>query len=272
MSNIPLGKIVNLVNSVFEDYLIPIKWDILSFELDMKENSISLEDSYLMSIEGENIGFCINALRPPYARIDAFGIKRRYRRKRLGEALLNYVFDIFKWKGIEEISLEVAEHDEAVIFYEKNNFRIERSLISYYIDEKIEAEPLVFTDAVVDEIYEEAVVNQKEKLRFPNWQRAPLTLKLSEDRYNHNFLKDGKREVGYAVWGTNSEGAFIIDAAPKDFKNYNDFFKRLLGSIQSSLSIKKVIVMNVPENDPLTDAAIAAGMKPFFKQWEMVRF
>jgi len=271
LSEVSLSKIVDLVNSIFKDYVVPIKWDMLSFELDMKENSISLEDSYLMRIEGEDIGFCINALRPPYARIDAFGIRRPYRRRRLGDALLNYSLDSLKWKGVKEISLEVAEHDEAVIFYEKNGFRIERTLISYYVDEKVDAEPLNFTDAVIDEIYNEAVINQKEKLRFPNWQREPLTLKLSEDRYNHNFLKDGNKEVGYVVWGTNPDGAYIIDAAPKDFKNYNGFFKRLIASIQTSLSIEKMIIMNVPENDSLTGAVIAAGMKPFFKQWEMVK-
>ena len=271
LSNVPLSKIVDLVNSIFKDYVIPIKWNILSFELDMKENSISLDDSYLLRVEGEDVGFCINALRPPYARIDAFGIKRSYRRKGFGDALLNYSLDSLKWNGVKEISLEVAEHDDAAIFYEKNGFRIERALISYYVDKKIDAEPLNFEEAAIDEIYNEAVINQKEKLRFPNWQREPLTLKLSEGRYNKNFLKKGNKEIGYVVWGTNPEGAYIIDAAPKDFKDYNSFFKSLIASIQNSLSIEKTIVMNVPENDSLNKAAIAAGMKPFFKQWEMLR-
>lgn len=271
LSDVSLGKIVDLVNSIFKDYVIPIKWNILSFELDMRENSISLDDSYLLKVEGEDVGFCINALRPPYARIDAFGVKRSYRRKRFGNALLNYSLDSLKWKGVKEISLEVAEHDDAAIFYEKNGFKIERTLISYYVDKKVEAELLNFEEAATDEIYNEAVINQKEKFRFPNWQREPLTLKLSEGRYNENFLKKGNKEIGYAVWGTNPDGAYIIDAAPKDFNDYNSFFKSLIASIQSSLSIEKIIVMNVPENDSLSRAAIAAGMKPFFKQWEMLK-
>ncbi len=272
LSDVSLSEIIDLVNDVFADYVIPIKWDVLSFELDMKENSISLEDSYIMKIDGEKIGFCVNALRPHRARIDAFGIKRDYRGKGFGSALLDYSIDSLKWKKAENISLEVAEKDMAASFYEKHGFRVQRTLISYYVDKKVEVEPYNFEKAVVDEIYDMAVFNMKEKLRFPNWQREPITLKLSDGRYNHNFLKDGSKNCGYAVWGANKEGAYVIDAAPRHFEKYDEFFKKTLSSIQNLLSFEKIIIMNVPEDDPLSDAALSAEMNPFFRQWEMIRF
>jgi len=272
LSDVSINEIIDLVNDVFSDYVIPIKWDVLSFELDVKENSISLKDSYVMKIDGEKIGFCVNAIRPHHARIDAFGIKRDYRGKGFGSALLDYCIDSLKWKEAKDISLEVAEGDVAASFYEKHGFRVRRTLISHYVNEKVGSKPYSFEKAVMDEIYDTAVLNMKEKSRFPNWQREPMTLKLSDGRYNHNFLKDKNENVGYVVWGTNREGAYVIDAAPKDFEKYDEFFKRILSSIQDSLSLEKIIIMNVPENDPLNKAALSSGMKPFFRQWEMVRF
>ncbi len=272
LSEISLSEIVDLVNDVFLDYVIPIKWDMFSFELDVKENSISLEDSYVMKVDGEKVGFCINAIRPNRARIDAFGIKRNYRRRGFGSALLDYCIDSLKWKEAKEISLEVAEKDMVASFYEKHGFRVQRTLLSYYVDKKVEAKPYDFENAVMDEIYNISVFNMKEKLRFLNWQREPITLKLSDDRYDHSFLKDRNKNVGYVVWGTSEDGAYVIDAAPKEFEEYDEFFKRTLFSIQNLLSLEKVIIMNVPENDPLNKAALSAGMKPFFRQWEMIRF
>lgn len=272
LSEVRLDQIIDMVNDIFADYVIPIKWDMFSFEMDVKENSISLEDSFLMTIEGEKIGISINAFRRPRGRIDAFGIKKEYRNKRVGSALLNYSVDVFKWKGINEVTLEVAVNDSSVHFYEKHGFKARRTLISYYIDRMADAEgheKCKFEEVTNDEIYNEAVENQKEKWRFPNWQREPTTLKLSENRYRHDLLVSKGRELGYAVWGVNNEGAYVVDAAPKHSEDYDEFFMNLLLSIKDETEAQRILLMNVPQNDPLSNAAIASGMTPFFNQLEM---
>ncbi len=266
--DLPLSKIVDLVNEVFNDYVIPIKWDVISFELDVKENSISLDDSFAMIVDGEMIGFSINALRHLRGRIDAFGVKKYYREKGVGGALLAYSIDAMKWKGVEEILLEVAAGDRAIGFYEKYGFVIRRTLESFYIEEKIDGQSYDFEPATLDEIYNEALNNEKE-WRHVNWQREALTLKLSDDRYNHDFLIENGKKIGYAVWGINENGAYIIDAAPVSKENFKEFFKKLLSSIQKNGEIQRVLVMNVPENDPLYDTVNCSGMLPFLKQFEM---
>ncbi len=270
LSDAPLGKVIELVNEVFSDYTIPIKWDIFSFKLDMKENSISLDDSFAMFVDDQMIGFSINALRPPRGRIDAFGVKKYFREKGIGGSLLLYSLDQLRWKGIKEVFLEVAYGDRAVKFYQKYGFVMRRNLKSFYTDKIMSAPICKFVSATIDEIYEEALQNEKE-WRHPNWQREALTLKLSGDRYNHDFvIKDGEK-IGYVVWGVNENGAYIVDAAPKKKELFNDFFQDLLPSIQEVTKASNIILMNVPEDDPLYEAACEFEMRPFITQWEMSR-
>ncbi len=270
LSDAPLGKVIELVNEVFSDYTIPIKWDIFSFKLDMKENSISLDDSFAMFVDDQMIGFSINALRPPRGRIDAFGVKKCFREKGIGGSLLLYSLDQLRWKGIKEVFLEVAYGDRAVKFYQKYGFVMRRNLKSFYTDKIMSAPICKFVSATIDEIYEEALQNEKE-WRHPNWQREALTLKLSGDRYNHDFvIKDGEK-IGYVVWGVNENGAYIVDAAPKKKELFNDFFQDLLPSIQEVTKASNIILMNVPEDDPLYEAACEFEMRPFITQWEMSR-
>lgn len=268
LSDIPLNKVVNLVNEVFSDYVIPVKWDVLSFQLDMKENSISLEDSFLMIVDGEIVGFSINAIRIPRGRIDAFGVKKYFRERGIGGALLLYSLDQLKWKGVKEVLLEVAAGDRAAKFYDKYGFVVRRTLRSFYTDKIMSAPVYTFEGATIEEIYSEAVENEK-TWRRPNWQREPITLKLSDDRYKHDFVMKNGERVGYIVWGTNENGAFIIDTAPRNKGEFNEFFVNLLSSIQERAKVSNILVMNVPEDDPLHEVALAAEMRPFILQWEM---
>ncbi len=272
LSQVSLNDIVETVNDIFSDYVIPIEWNALSFELDIRENSISLKDSFFMMVNGKKVGICINAIRPGRARIDAFGILKAHRRKGYGTALLSYALDDLKWKGANEIFLEVAKEDPAVSFYEKHGFRKKRILTSFYVEKKVNAEPCEMEEATVEEIYEMAVLNEKEKKRFPNWQREALTLKLSEERYNRHFIVAKGRKFGYVVWGTNPNGAYIVDIAPVKMEDYEQLMKGVLACIQREFMPKNVLIMNVPQDDPLHETCMKVGMKPFFEQLEMVKF
>ncbi|WP_036225418.1 GNAT family N-acetyltransferase [Mesoaciditoga lauensis] len=267
-----LSKVVEMVNDIFSDYVIPVKWDVFSFELDIRENSISLDDSFLMLVDDKEVGLCINCIRPPKARIDAFGILKEYRGHGYGMALLEYALDDLKWKNTNKTFLEVAQDDPAVSFYEKHGFRFNRFLVSYYLNEKVNETPWHLEDATAEEVYEMAVLNEKEKVRLPNWQREALSLKLSKERYNYQFVVEHGEKIGYVVWGVNSNGAYIIDTAPRGGKDYDRFLKKVIAYIQSELSPRSILIMNVPDNDSLYKACVSAGMKPFFNQLEMVKF
>ncbi len=272
LSESSLSKVVDMVNEIFSDYVIPIKWDVISFELDVEENSISLENSFFILINGKEIGLSINAIRPPRARIDAFGILKEFRGHGYGTALLEYSLDTLKWKNTNKTFLEVAQGDPAVSFYERYGFRFERKLTSYFLDKITEEKPVKFEEATAEEIYEMAALNEKEKRRFPNWQREALSLKNAQQRYNNHFIVENGEKIGYVVWGINSNGAYIVDTAPKKWDDYTRFFKRVIANIQNEFFPKSILIMNVPDNDPLNEACVSLGMKAFFEQLEMVRF
>ncbi len=42
LNEVSISILVNLVNEVFKDYVVPVRWTYDSFTMDIKENSISL--------------------------------------------------------------------------------------------------------------------------------------------------------------------------------------------------------------------------------------
>ena len=127
-----LLEFIELVNRIFEDYSIPIKWDVYNFELDARENSISLDDSFVFFEGGKAVSFILVCIRKDRARIDAMGVIKERRGMGIGNYMMEYVIDRLRWKKVNRVILEVIEDDErAIKFYMKNKFRHVRKLESF---------------------------------------------------------------------------------------------------------------------------------------------
>lgn len=280
LSDYNLIEFVNLVNLIFENYIIPIKWNIVDFELDVKENSLSLENSFVFFENNNPVGFVLIGIRKDVARIDAMGIIKEKRGTGLANYILEYSLEQLKWKNINKIILEVVEKDErAVRFYLKNGFKHSRylkSLILSMEDAKdIQYDNLRYDYKQVDskkihDLAREAMFLFK---RVPNWQREPTTLLLSEKRYRNELIIEKKRTVGYLVWGnTSSKTSFIVDFSPID-RNLKPKFllSDVLKHIYRVTKAKDIQIMNVPEKDLIYDAALDIGFSVFITQIEMER-
>lgn len=74
-------RFLNLVNEVFADYPLRVEWDLFSFNQDVRENSISLPDSYVFLKEDRPVGFILCCIRRNRGRIDSMGVIGEEREK-----------------------------------------------------------------------------------------------------------------------------------------------------------------------------------------------
>ncbi len=272
LSEFSIVRFLELVNEVFSDYPVPVKWDILSFNLDARENSISLSDSFVFLKDDRPVGFIICCIRRNRGRIDAMGVVKSERGTGLAYKILEHALEALRWKRVESVVLEVLKSEaKAIRFYEKNGFRTTRELHSLIKEvstfEEDEELVVVKTDARwVHQASVEASINLH---RFPNWQREPTTLLLASGRYNYSRI-NLHRSQGYLVWGSNSENAFIVDCSPiKDLEVYPKLLEAASKYICKTENKRYCTIFNVPENDPLYSAAIQSGYNSFMTQLEM---
>lgn len=261
---------IRLVNDVFKDYIVPIDWNLKTFEKDVREYSISLDDSFICYDDGNPIGFSIISYRGELGRIDSIGVLPKYRGKGIASEIIYRTIETLKWKGIKKIILEVESNEKrAINFYKKHEFKEKRNLVSFNLKiNKKEDYNYKYIEADNIWLKENSFLAKTNLKRKPNWQRHPQTLEKSENRYNIEKVLEWGYTIGYVVWGENEDNSYIVDASPiDDTTPYNEFIKDVINRI--SQKYDSISVIGVPENDPLYKALLDNGFKDFLNQIEM---
>ncbi|MCD6239160.1 MAG: GNAT family N-acetyltransferase [Thermotogae bacterium] len=260
-------EIVQLIDEIFIDYLIPIKWREDEFLLDLKENSIDLSLSRAALLNGELIGILLLCNRYPISRIDVMGIKKKLRGKGIGGLLLNAVLTEEKKKGFEKMILEVISTDLKVIeFYTRYGFHRKRKLLSYIIN--IDIHQRENSDvSVIPAGFEETIHKARVFEQVRNWQRSLRSMELSRGRYNYSSFFDERGE-GYIIWGKNRErGIFIVDIGGKEIDI--DTFKSILIYLAQQNNARYVTMMNIPEGHFIIPLLKGLDARELFTQYEM---
>jgi len=275
LSEYSLIDFVELVNKIFQDYVLPINWNVLTFKMDARENSVSLADSFVFLKKNEPVGFILNAIRGKRARIDAMGVIESERGKGLAERILKHAFHHLKLKNIEQIFLEVAVSDErAVKFYDKNGFRKIRELNTFVLGSPSKTN-ISYTHITTDckYVYSISLNNELQVQRKVNWQREPITLLLADGRYNYVRFHTSSVE-GYLVWGKNEDNStFIVDFAAKSEKaeDWKVISQISIDYLVNEVNPPLISVVSVPEDDLLHKALTSTGFEVVFTQFEMCR-
>ncbi|HOQ39554.1 MAG TPA: GNAT family N-acetyltransferase [Fervidobacterium sp.] len=275
LSEYSLIDFVRLVNKIFADYVVPIDWNVLTFKMDARENSISFNDSFIFLSDDIPTGFILNAIRGNRARIDAMGVIESERGKGLAERILKHALHHLKIRNVETTILEVASTDErAVRFYDKNGYRIIRNLHTMILEnpEIYKAgegtHSYMTSDSKV--VYQIALTYEIHQQRSPNWQREPISLLLANGRYNYVRVNTNGEE-GYFVWGKNADdSAFIVDCGSKSDK-LESVIRDAIEYIVAQTNAKLISIVAVPENDKMYNALQLLGFRTILLQYEMFR-
>ncbi len=125
-----MGRI-KAIEEASKEYLTPFSSLVLHYE-------IAPEGFLIAEIDGEVVGYIIANLRKTQEGIEeghilAVAVDPAYRRKKVGTALIEQITELFKGKGVDQLSLEVkASNKEAQNFYLNLGFRESHVAKHYY--------------------------------------------------------------------------------------------------------------------------------------------
>ncbi|TYB80812.1 MAG: GNAT family N-acetyltransferase [Kosmotoga sp.] len=261
-------EVVELLNDVFKDYVLPLSWNLDSYKKDIEENCISETDSLVCIVDGENAGIALLAFRESRCRIYLMGVKKKFRRAGIGFQLMDDIYEVCKWKGVKSISLEVPAKDErAVKFYSKYGFREKRQLFSLYKRLKgIESNNNIsLIEKNIGELVSIALELQNRFNRKPNWKSEPKHFTLLKS-YESSVIRKDSEKIGYLIWGEKDKVVYLIDMGPYRKHDYSELMRNVLSYFSD---FESILFPSIPEGDPIYNASCELSFEIALLQYEM---
>jgi len=136
-SDYPVTDLFRFLNLSFENYLIPIQFNINQFLGMLRKDGIDLNTSRVLLVDDEPSGTALIARRGWTSRLAAMGVMKEARGKKAGSWLMEQLIKEARARNDREMTLEVIEQNEpAVRLYKRSNFQTIRRLIGFAENEK----------------------------------------------------------------------------------------------------------------------------------------
>ena len=129
-SDYPLPDLTQLLNLSFENYLVPVSFNLLQFLTMIRKDSVDLAASRVLLVDEQLAGIALIARRGWTSRLAAMGIVQIMRGKGTGFWFMENLIREARERNDREMVLEVIEQNEyAVKLYQKCGFQSVRRLI-----------------------------------------------------------------------------------------------------------------------------------------------
>ena len=131
-SNFPLPDLVKFLNQGFENYFVPIQFNLDTFLTMLRKDGTDLTVSRVLLLEDQPGGIALIARRGWTSRLAAMGIAKETRGKGAGSWFMEVLINEARQRGEREMVLEVIEQNEAAVrLYQRSGFRAVRRLIGF---------------------------------------------------------------------------------------------------------------------------------------------
>ncbi len=129
-SDYPLPDLTQLLNLSFENYLVPITFNLSQFLMMIRKDSVDLAASRVLIADEQPVGIALIARRGWTSRLAAMGIAQNMRGKGTGFWLMEKLIQDARERNDHDMVLEVIEQNEyAVRLYKRCGFQNVRRLI-----------------------------------------------------------------------------------------------------------------------------------------------
>jgi len=129
-SDYPLPDLAQLLNLSFENYLVPVTFNLLQFLTMIRKDSVDLAASRVLLVDEQPAGIALIARRGWTSRLAAMGIVQSMRGKGTGSWFMENLIREARERNDRDMVLEVIEQNaSAVKLYQKCGFHSVRRLI-----------------------------------------------------------------------------------------------------------------------------------------------
>jgi ribosomal protein S18 acetylase RimI-like enzyme len=271
LSNALIEEVYNAFTDSFSDYEVKMDMSIDRFEEMLITRSYSKEFSVGFYDKSILVGFLFIGYRKFEDKkifYDAgTGVRKKYRRKGIGNELLNEIKKIMKENEINTFLLEVLENNASAIeLYKKNGFKIKRRLNCYEISKVIDHDNSI-NDRIVKNIDIEKDIEKYCSFK-PSWQNAYESYLNIKDNYNViNWEKDNKI-IGYGIIHKYNGNIMQIGIEPM-YRNIETLSKFINGLINRTSS-PKLKYLNVEDGSEMDSLLHKLDQKKIVSQYEMI--
>jgi GNAT superfamily N-acetyltransferase len=134
-SSLSLAERVELFNTGYEGYLVPMHIDETALESMVDRFDIDLDASRVAFRDGEPVGFANLAIRGNDAWVGGVGVVMSARRSGVGKALMEAIHERARELGVKRLWLEViVENTGAFALYEKLGYAVTRDVEVWTLD------------------------------------------------------------------------------------------------------------------------------------------
>lgn len=173
-SDYPLPELTQLLNLSFENYLVPVAFNLSQFLTMIRKDSIDLAASRVLLVDEQPAGIALIARRGWTSRLAAMGIVQGQRSKGAGFRFMRKLIDEARERNDHAMVLEVIEQNEnAVKLYQKCGFQSVRRLIGLIRKDAIEKNKTPLT--AIDLREAGSLISQHGLTDLP-WQLAGETI------------------------------------------------------------------------------------------------
>ena len=153
-SDYPTPDLVHLLNLSFENYTVPVRFELSQFLTMLRKDTVDLTASRVLLADDKPSGIALIARRGWTSRLAAMAITKDMRGKKAGSWLMEKLIHEARERADREMVLEVIEQNEpAVRLYQKYGFQSVRRLIGFVQSAKLEdAAPRIEDSSSFEEI------------------------------------------------------------------------------------------------------------------------
>jgi ribosomal protein S18 acetylase RimI-like enzyme len=252
-----LAQLTRLWNRVYEGYFVPVAFGEDAMARHLRRAEVDLSLSCVLEEQGRPCGLSLAARRGRRGYIAGFGIASEARRRGHGLALIDAQRARLEAAGVEEVQLEVIEHNPARALYGQAGFVDERRLLvldGTLLQEAGAGASDAPTLADAHGMAHEGAV--------PTWRRELPTVLGCVAHEGAAWLA---RPGSFACWTDTAASVVLLDAAAAD----EAAARALLDELAARLPGRPVRLVDEPEDSPLARVALDRGWRIVLRQVEM---
>lgn len=261
----------------FSDYLVPFNISVEQFERHIQLTAVDLNRSVGCFVDEKMVGFTLNGFGMWNGRSTVYdagtGVLPAFRRQGMSRAMFDFMFPVFKARGVEQCLLEViSTNEKALNLYRGLGFEKTRKL------SVLKAEPALKFARPLPEDIKVRKIREPDWELFetfwdgqPSWQNSTDAVRRSAADRNilGAFLDDTL--IGYIIFSVYS-GKLAQMAVDKDKRNRGAGSLLLMSMQTEAKDGKSLQVINIDES--LTGAYRFfqnRGFAESFNQGEMIK-
>ncbi len=274
LTGTPVEKIHEAFIDAFSEYEVKLDMPIEKLVEMMKTRNLN-PDFSVGCFDGEKlVGFILTGYREITGQKVCYdggtGVIKAYQRKGIGEMMLKEWLLLLKEKGVSRFVLEVLENNTpAINLYEKYVFAKIRKLHCFEI-EKQNLHPVPDRGFGVSVVNPATIFENNEiySLFQPTWQNENQSVLNVKENYTLVSLACTGRVLCYG-YIHKTKGDIPQIGILDEWKQWG-LEAHLLNELAKQTESKKLIVLNVEENNYLAGVLKKQEFSNFVNQWEMV--